>query len=306
MNKKIKKWLGIIGACIGLFLFIFIAAFFLCFTFMSIFVKFELLASAWTFLIALLASLCITTLIFTYILIRIKREKVTKLSHWISLHLSKLILAYIFVNIFFVSIRSDLIWDYNALKDVLSLIWVIFGLSLTIFLVWNVLIVEYIKSKEPKPPADESFKNKYKFLKVKIDFYQQTDATFGNIILLFVNLIIAIFATVSVYVIAKEINLFSQTLVLLGLYLSTNTIVNLLIDMMRPVLESRRQILKENKVEETELKIAYLQATLQIKIEEVHNMIYENDKLSQEEKDKLFGLLIEEVRQIAIDTTDEK
>ena len=306
MRKKFKNRLGLLAIDAGIFLFLFLAAFFLLFTFLYIFTRFGLLSATWTLLIALIASFVIAVTIFCYLLVRIKKQNVTKLSYWLALHLPKIILADIFLNIFFVSIRAELIWDYNSLKDVLTIVWTIFGLSLAIFLVWNVLIVEYVKNKEPKQPTDDSFKSKYKFLQGKMDFHQEAASIFGNVILLFVNLIAAIFATVSVYVVARDINLFSQTLVLLGFYLSTNTLVCLFLDMLRPIFESKRKILKENKVDENELRIAYLQAKVQTRIEEIHKVIYANDKLTQEDKDLLFTSIIEEVKQNLTDTSDKK
>lgn len=90
-----------------------------------------------------------------------KRLRETKLSFWIGKNFSKLLLGYILTVLTIGSINSQPIWDADMVSEVLSLQWTIFGLSLTIFLVWNVIMVEFLKAKQPKVSDSSSLYQKY-------------------------------------------------------------------------------------------------------------------------------------------------
>ena len=87
-----------------------------------------------------------------------KRITETNLSFWLGKNYPKLLLGYILVVLTIGSINSQPIWDTDMVYEVLSLQWTIFGLSLTIFLVWNVIMVEFLKTKHTVLyPGEEVF-----------------------------------------------------------------------------------------------------------------------------------------------------
>ena len=83
-----------------------------------------------------------------YYVIETKRIKRSKFSFWIGKNYPKLLTVYLLLNIALVSIKSYASWSTEEIYDVLSIQWTIFGFSLTVFLVWNV-VIEYLKRKQP-------------------------------------------------------------------------------------------------------------------------------------------------------------
>lgn len=142
------------GKIYGLFLLVFFA--FLLFT--SIFVgvilicinNFIALSSMIWIWLGLTISIVISFVGTTLIVCRTKRIRETKLSCWLGKNYPKLLLGYILFVLALASVKNQLVWTTDMVYDVLSLQWTIFGLSLTIFLVWNVIMVEFLKNKQPK------------------------------------------------------------------------------------------------------------------------------------------------------------
>ena len=142
------------GKIYGLFLLVFFA--FLLFT--SIFVgvilicinNFIALSSMIWIWLGLTIIIVISFVGTTLIVCRTKRIRETKLSCWLGKNYPKLLLGYILFVLALASVKNQLVWTTDMVYDVLSLQWTIFGLSLTIFLVWNVIMVEFLKNKQPK------------------------------------------------------------------------------------------------------------------------------------------------------------
>lgn len=305
MKKLTKEKLSIFGLHLLIFFVAIVCSFMFLFDFIYIFNKFGLVSELWTLVLPAVASIVISAAITIYSAVRFKTSKVTKLSHWLSLHWPKLILIFILLNIFFLSIKTELTWDEEKIKQILSVEWTIFGFSLTIFLVWHVILVDYLKKKEPQRPEDDSYSNKYLFLLTKVDFYQRADSLFGTLILLIINLITLLLATASVYVVFDKLNLFTQTLVLLGFYLSTNTISALFLDILTPVMESKKELLKKNKVEENEIKAAYTEVVLQNMFNTLMTVAFK-DVFTEEEKAKILSRYLEKHSENEPSDTDAK
>ena len=80
---------------------------------------------------------CIISVIGAVLIIHgTKRIRETKLSFWFEKNYPKLLLVYIIAILALASMKSEPTWTADMVYDVLSLQWTIFGLSLTIFLVW--------------------------------------------------------------------------------------------------------------------------------------------------------------------------
>ena len=132
-----------------------------------------------------------------------KRLRETKLSLWIGKHLPKLLLGYILAVLTIVSINSKPIWDVDMVSEVLSFQWTIFGLSLTIFLVWNVIMVEFLKAKQPKVSDSSSLFQKYMLALEKRTYTLEIDATFNTVALLTMNLFLLLIASTIIYISMK-------------------------------------------------------------------------------------------------------
>ena len=151
--------------------------------------------------------------------------------------------------------KSEVIWSFEEMKDAVSLEWTIFGLSVTIFLVWNVLILQYLKDKRPKKTNDAGLLQKRRFIKDKADFYHRASVTFNTVTLLTINLFVLIITTAIVYIIKDDISLWNQNIVIFCFYFGTNTIIQLFLDILQPLNEDKKYILKETRVSNDEIKI---------------------------------------------------
>lgn len=168
-----------------------------------------------------------------------KRFRETRLSFWLEKNGPKLLLGYLLTIIALVSVKSELIWDANTASDMLSLQWSIFGLSLTIFLVWNVIIVEFLKNRQPKEPGSSELLQKYKLALEKRSFSKEIETTFFSVVLLTINLFLLLLSTSLTYIGAKSENIITQNILHCSFFFTTNSISCLFLDILKPLKMKR-------------------------------------------------------------------
>ena len=283
MKEKLKKF----GAWIILIISIFLLFFILFFSLFNMLANFNVITAMVGFYIAVSFSFIATIILTIFIIKQIKTIKSTRFGNWLSLNYPKLILIYIILLLVFISIRPDIIWDYSDLKDVLSLEWAIFGISVAIFIVWNVLIVNYLKEIQPKEENSMSLFTKWEYIIKKGDFYETVSTMFNSVTFLVINLIVLTFATNSTYFLKQEVTLFNQNINIISLYLCVNTIILLLLDVIKPSYKEKIRMLKETKVTDNDIKVkndAYDQI---INLEDSFETIDAFDSINDEQKLKL-------------------
>lgn len=208
----------------------------------------------------------------------------SKIGFWLGKNYPKLMLAYLIVLLLFVSVTNHTIWSADEVNDVLSTEWTIFGLSLTIFLVWNVLIVEYLRKKQPKASDQTDFISKYKFLLEKRSYAQEIDTTFSTVIFLSINLIILLISTGLVYIVHTPESIFTQNVVICSFYFTTNTIALLFTDILQPLKHDKETLKKPNSVQKDEIEAAKAGIIIQKMIEIGFEKIKSNEELTEEQK----------------------
>ncbi len=215
----------------------------------NVFCKFDLIPETFAWASSIILSFVFSVVILVYVIIQSNSTKRTKLSNWIAMNWSKLSLYYIVSLICFVSIKTEIIWGFNQLENIISLEWTIFGISITIFLVWNVLISKYLKEKKPKlEPGYCSPIEKLKIIEQRGEFYQNASTVFNSVSLLIINMILLALATGSTYIMGAEVNLINQNLAIISLYFCTNTLIALFMDILEPLKEEKKAILKGAKI----------------------------------------------------------
>ena len=250
-----KQRLKLLGIYIGTFSLSLLFSCVYFWSFFSIFDRFGVLDASKCTCLATVFGVVLSCLILVYIIVWVNSSKKTKLDNWLSLNCPKLLLYHIISSITFISIKSEIIWSFEEMKDTVSLEWTIFGLSVTIFLVWNVVILQYLKDKKPKKINDAGLLQKRRFIKDKTDFYHRASVTFNTITLLTINLFVLIVTTAIVYIIKDTISLWNQNIVIFCFYFCTNTIIQLFLDIVQPLNEDKKSILKDTKVSNDEIKI---------------------------------------------------
>lgn len=227
----------------------------------------------------------IVCLCFIY-LFRSSRRKESRLSFWIDNNTPNFAISYTMLCIVLISITNEATWTTEEIKDIVTVEWTIFGLSLTIFLVWNV-IIDYLKRKQPVAVENPNFVQKYSYLKNKQSFLREVEATFSTIVLLSVNLFLVIASTGVAYLGNPSKTVLAQNIVQCTFYFTTNTIIMLFLGILKPLRLEKKELKKANAVSNEELNKAQSLAFIQEVFDECLKMILESDKYSDEQKKEL-------------------
>ena len=218
-----------------------------------------------------------------------KRFKETKLSFWLGKNYPKLLLGYILAVLTIGSINSQPIWDADMVSEVLSLQWTIFGLSLTIFLVWNVLMVEFLKGKQPKVSDSSSLYQKFTLALEKKTYTQEIDTTFNSVVLLTINLFLLLLSSTMIYIGMKPESIITQNILLCSFFFTTNSILCLFMDILLPLKKDKEEMLKNNSITQSDIDKAYAAHFAQAIIDGIKQgvMALDSDKYTEEDKKKL-------------------
>ena len=218
-----------------------------------------------------------------------KRFRETKFSFWIGKNFSKLMLGYILAVLMIGSINSQPIWDADMVSEVLSLQWTIFGLSLTIFLVWNVLMVEFLKGKQPKVSDSSSLYQKYTLALEKKTYTQEIATTFNSVVLLTINLFLLLLSSTMIYIGMKPESIITQNVLLCSFFFTTNSILCLFMDILLPLKKDKKEMLKNNSVTQSDMDKAYAALFTQVIIDGITQgvMALDSDKYTEEDKRKM-------------------
>lgn len=248
-----KKILLNIGLCILVFIVSIAMSFLYLFTFMNVFCRFNLISKVFLLIFSAALSLVFSIFVTIYTIICTNLPKSTKLSNWLAMNWHKFSLYYVISLICFEAIRSEIIFDFNALNNLISLEWTILGISITIFLVWNVLIVNYLKEKKPKEKQGCLPLEKLKTITQKGEFYQNANSLFNAVTLLIINIIVLILASGATYINKNSINLYNQNIAIVSFFFCTNTLIDLFMGVLKPLNEEKKHILDGTKISNKEV-----------------------------------------------------
>ncbi len=242
---------------------------------------------------------CIISIIGTALIVHsTKRITKTKLSFWLEKNYPKLLVGYIFIVLALASVKSQPIWTADMVSEVLSLQWTIFGLSLTIFLVWNVIMIEFLKNKQPKQSDSSSLFEKYTLALKKKAYSQEIETTFITAIILTINLFLLLLSTSAIYINMKPESIITQNLLLCSFFLTTNSIICLFMDILTPLKKDKAEMLKDNNVTKEDIDKAQAALFAQAIIDGVKKgvMSLDSEKYTEEDKKELFVEYLEAFR----------
>lgn len=275
-----------------LIIVIFVMAFFYSFAFLNIFHKLNILSDNKLLWGSLGIAILVIIIVYVYMFINIKSNKKTRFGNWVTQNTYRFILYYVISYIFFVSFRVEVTYDVSELKNIISLCWTILSISITIFLVWNVLILQYLKKKQPQKNKNMGSIQKYIYIDQKRKFFDSASTLFSTITLLTINLFALAISTSIVHIVNVEVPVLKQNIVLLSFYLSINTIFQLFIDILVPLTEEKKLILKDMKATAEDVN---LQNEIDDKLEKTEIAIKEIEKLNNidaEQKNKIIRELL--------------
>ena len=290
--KKIRSFFVNVIVFCGVFWFVFFFLYEL-FKCIQVFVVFTY---EWIRWVPIIASAIVALGVCICIDLNARKLKETRLSFWMNNNWPKILLAYIILILFISSVTKNVIWTSDEIQDVLTLEWTIFGLSLTIFLVWNVIIVEYLKKKKPQETEKKDYLRQYELLIDKQAFSQEVDSTFSKIVLLSINLLILLVTSALVYIDRSSETVFTQFLARCAFYFSTNTIVSFFFDMLKPLRAEKDALKKTSQVSMHDLNKAKASVLVNTLFSEGVKKINESNEYSEEEKKNLSVLYVELMR----------
>lgn len=291
MKKKLKS----IGICILLFIVTLIFSFVFFLTLSNVFVRFSLISSSNSFWISIIGGGVVALGVLIYVIIRRNALKETPFSNWLSLNYHKFILWYIISIIIFGSIKKDVNWTLNDLKDMVALEWSIFAISITIFLVWDALILPRLTEQKPKNSNDMSLLLKVNYIKKKGEFYQKVSWLFNSMSLLVFNLLALILTTGIVYTASESVDVFNQNLVIICLYLCTNALLMLFIDIFKLLKLKKKELLEGMKVTQEDINLENKIVEQMAETLKALNAIDKLTNMKDEEKKKIKNDLLKEI-----------
>lgn len=298
------KRLKVIGLTLLLFLFTFSLLFTLLFALLYCLQRFIGFEDYLVVYISLGASAILS--IVNVIISRVSSTKIhqSKLTFWIKNNYPKVIFAYIITLILLISISKEPIWNADETREAVSVEWTIFFISITIFLVWNVLYVNYLKNKQPKLNENMDSRQLYNALLKKQSLYSEIVSAKSSIILLLINLLLLSISTGMVYISHKPESIITQNTVICSFFFSTNTIVVLFIDILKPILHENKELKEHNEITKNEMEVAESKALLQTIQEDVINTIDDLEP-SEQERARATLRIIEGLNKILDESTKE-
>lgn len=224
---------------------------------------------------------------------------------WKKKHSSKIVIGYFMLLFVFSSIKNSVRWANDEVNNIMSIEWTIMGLSITIFLVWEIFL-NYLKSKQPVAENNSDFVQMYQYLQDKFNFAQKVETGFSSIVLLSANLLLIVITTTAVYIMNSSQSIITQNLIACNFYFSTNTITMLFLNILQPIIEEKRILKQNNQVTKKEMDEANANAKVQMIVEGVTQYVDQLNTLNDEEKAIMKGLSLKVIKEIILKKTNSK
>jgi hypothetical protein len=121
-------------------------------------------------------------------------------------------------------------------------------------------------------------------------FVQDAKALFNTVVFLVINLFVILMATTSIYLSKSPESLLTQNITICAFYFSTNTLVCLFLDILKPLQKDRKELIDQNQISSKEIEMAEIGARLQINVETFIKLVNDNSSLNDEQKKELIVL----------------
>ena len=234
-------------------------------------------------------SLAVSIIVAFSVLHSVKKIGKSKFSIWLGRNWYKLLLGYFMIIASTVSFKNQSAWSPEEIQNVLSLQWTIFGISLTIFLAWNVIIVDFFKNRQPKQISSDDLLQKSKLVMEKDSFSQEVETAFSTTILITTNLFLLLISTASIYMISESNNLLNENILRFSFFFTSNSISCLFLDILKPLTKEKETLLKDNNVTKNDIDQAQTVIAIQAIFDGLSESIMSLDpnKYTKEEKEKM-------------------
>ena len=195
-------------------------------------------------------------------------------------------LALILAGMFLASFQTEVILPKNQLKELITVEWMIFAIAITIFVLLVSRFKGLVDSAKPKKEEQNIYKRLVELDK-KLIIHVNISAMFAMILLLFINVISLVFSTAFIYLITDEFTILSQNIVLFSFFSSVSVILNLFIEIIRPLYETKKKREKDLIVSKEDIQVYGTSARaiddILKEYKEIENKLEHKNNLSLEE-----------------------
>lgn len=235
------------------FILAYIILFFIGFSIINALSEFDIVdlynSSYWVLVASLLGSI-------VWLIINELQHKsiyVTKFKAFISTYSMHIMWIIIVIIICLNTVEKECKFDFDALQSILNLAWTIFGIIIAVYLVYKVVVPEYLKKKQPEEINDKSLISKHINLKKKSLFISFSNIYLSIEIVFFITLIFLCFATYLIYQNIDMMDVVTQNCTRIALNLCVLLVVQFLFILFLSD-ESRQEVLKKNKITDSDYK----------------------------------------------------
>jgi len=189
------------------------------------------------------------------------------------------------------SIQSKIIITESQAEKVISIQWIIFAITIALFIFWNTIIPKYIENITPTLNSNTKEKEKLEFIK-KIDiFTAYTNNIFFSATYLLINSIILLFVTAFLYLKLFTYSAFIQSIIMFSFYLTFNSFLIFMTDISLPIHLKKCEIENESNIVKNRLKLEMISE----KVSESINMTLEMlNKIEMDEGERQKLIIVTE------------
>lgn len=272
----IKKTIcGII--ILGLFLLLIVCSivFLFVFSITSTFITFNIVSVTTGLIIAFVISGILIVGIITLFVLYFMDKLPTKFNACVKENLSIILTAIFFLMLFLMSLKNEVYITQSKAESIMPILWGIFGISVSIFVLWNTILEK--SSNIDNQEEAVNARRKYAQILAKQERRVKLKDSLINIIYFSVNILSLCFASACVYLTRTKIGLMEQCALLFAFYLSTNTLVTVLNNIIiTPTVKKVYNQIKNNKVSQKELDKAKEEAKAEQLLYQVLEVIINN------------------------------
>lgn len=149
------------------------------------------------------------------------------------------------------------------------------------------------KNGKPEPPSKLMPIKIWRYIKDKEQFFTTANILFNTISLLTVNLLVLIISTTLVYISIHEITILGQNVVTLSFYFCTNTMIELFLDILKPLSEEKKRLLDDTRVTDADIGFINEIDEYTKKLLAAMEWIEKSDNFNQEQKQRAFSVLLD-------------
>lgn len=198
----------------------------------------------------------------------------------------KLLLCYIVLFYLLMSIDNKVTWTTENAKELLTVSWTIFEISIMIFIVWDV-VLEHLRKKIPKPQEFTDVNQHLHLILDKNSIAFETETSYISVTVLLINLFVLTSSTILVYLHSLAEKIITQIFLRCALLFSICTLTMLFFDIFRLFKNKKDQIIKSSEVSKKEIDNTLIEIVANRRAEEVFRELGDTVALSDEDKEAI-------------------